>query len=187
MELADLPAVFALGERLFRAEAYPNLYRTWEEYELLQHYATEPQTCFVAELGGEVVGFVLGSIIEKSRSAWRYGYVVWLGVDPTTARKGVASRLVGRLTEELVHEGARILLADTEATNEPAIAFFTRQGFSKRRQHVYLEKNLEGDPKWADEVRAAREERKRKEEWREERRKSSRLLFPSGVPGPRRP
>lgn len=184
MEIADLGAVFALGERLFRAEDYPNLYRAWEEYELLQHYATEPETCLVAELGGEVVGFVLGSVIDKARSAWRYGYVVWLGVDPATGRRGVASRLLARLTEEFVAEGARILLADTEASNEPAIAFFTRQGFAKQRQHVYLEKNLETDPHWADEVRAAREERKRVEAWREMRRKAGRSFggMPSAEP-----
>ena len=163
MLLEDLAAVFALGEDLFRAEDYPNLYRTWEEWELLQHYANERETCLVATLDDEVVGFILGSVIEKAKSAWRYGYVVWLGVDAAVGRRGIAARLLEELTEVFVDEGVRILLADTEATNTPAVSFFSRHGFAKERQHVYLEKNLEADEEWAAEVQAARKERKRHE------------------------
>ena len=44
MELEDLPKVFALGERLFTAEKWPNLYRTWDEYEVIELFAHIPGT-----------------------------------------------------------------------------------------------------------------------------------------------
>jgi len=41
MSLQDLPAIFALGERLFPADKWPALYRTWDEYELAVHFASD--------------------------------------------------------------------------------------------------------------------------------------------------
>ena len=49
MILEDLPKVFALGEKLFTAESWPNLYRTWDEYEPVEFFASEGETCLVAE------------------------------------------------------------------------------------------------------------------------------------------
>jgi ribosomal protein S18 acetylase RimI-like enzyme len=146
MELEDLSAVFALGERLFTADLWPNLYRTWDEYELVQTFASDSETCLVAELDDRVVGFALGTLIDKRRSAWTYGYLVWLGVDPDLARRGVGKRLVNRLTEIFIDQGARIMIVDTEADNDPAVHFFRRHGFGNETRHVYMTKNLTSHP-----------------------------------------
>lgn len=143
LELEDLPAVYALGERLFTAERWPSLYRTWDEYELAEFFASEADNCFVAEDDeGRLLGFILGTIIEKRRSAWTYGWVLWLGVDPDIGRSGIASRLLDRITERFEEEGVRILIADTDPQNEPAVRFFEKRGFGHPRSHVYLSKNL---------------------------------------------
>lgn len=143
LELEDLPAVYALGERLFTAERWPSLYRTWDEYELAEFFASEADNCFVAEDDDDrLIGFILGTIIEKRRSAWTYGWVLWLGVDPEIGRGGIASKLLERITERFCEEGVRILLADTDPQNEPAVAFFEKNGFGHPRSHVYLSKNL---------------------------------------------
>lgn len=148
MELEDLSPVFALGEALFTADLWPNLYRTWDEYELVQTFASDGETCVVAELDGKVVGFALGTLIDKRRSAWTYGYLVWLGVDPGVARRGVGKKLTNRLTEIFISLGARIMIVDTEADNEPAVQFFRRQGFGNETRHVYLTKNLTSHPEY---------------------------------------
>jgi len=96
LELEDLARVYALGESLFTAELYPNLYRTWDEYGLVEFFAADEDTCFVAEADGEVIGFLLGTLIDKRRSAWRYGWVVWLGVHPGFAGRGIGKRLLAR-------------------------------------------------------------------------------------------
>ncbi len=150
MELDDLPEVYALGERLFTAERWPTLYRTWDDYELATMFASDGDTCLVAERerDGKLVGFVLGTIVSKRRSSWTYGWIIWLGVDPSQKRQGIARRLVDRLTEIFLEAGARILIVDTDAENDPALAFFERQGFDRGREHVYLSRNLKTHPKY---------------------------------------
>lgn len=142
MELVDLAAVYALGEQLFTSELWPALYRTWDEHELALMFTSDTETCLVAEMGDRIVGFVLGTIIDKSGSAWSYGYIVWIGVDPQVSRRGVGHRLVDRLTQRFSDMGVRMLMVDTAADNEAALAFFEGQGFGNRTEHIYLTKNL---------------------------------------------
>lgn len=146
MELEDLPRVFALGEKLFTAEKWPNLYRTWDEYEVIELFASDGETCLVAEVDDLLVGFALGTLIEKRRSAWTYGYLLWLGIDPDVQRRGVAGRLVSRLTDVFIELGARMVLVDTDAENDAALAFFRLQGFGNESAHVYLNRNLSTHP-----------------------------------------
>lgn len=142
MRLDDLPAVFALGERLFRTGRWRALRWTWDEYGLVDLFATDGDFCLVAEQDDALAGFVLGSLLEKRRSAWTYGYVEWLGVSPEAARRGIARALVERLTERFAEAGARILLADTDVENREAVAFFEKLGFGRAVTHVYMTMNL---------------------------------------------
>lgn len=163
MELEDLAGIFALGERVFLATESPNLYRTWDEYELIDYYSSDGEFCFVAELDDRLVGFVIGTIIEKRKSAWTYGYLVWLGVEPELEGKGVARKLVARLTDTFIEAGARIMMVDTDADNDKALAFFERAGFSQPEEHVYLTKNLTNLPqykRYREEEAAVEESRK---------------------------
>lgn len=146
MELDDLPTVFAIGENLFTAEKWPNLYRTWDEYELLDLYQSESELCLVAEINDEIVGFALGSIIEKPRSAWIYGYLEWIGVVPGVKHKGIGTKLFNRLTDLFIERGARIMLVDTEAENVEALSFFKKQGFKQEIKHIFLTRNLTSHP-----------------------------------------
>jgi ribosomal protein S18 acetylase RimI-like enzyme len=146
MSLSDLPAVYALGERLFPADKWPALYRTWDEYELAVHFASDGETCLVAEQEGVVVGFALGTLLAKRGSAWNYGYLLWLGVDGDLARKGVAGRLLDRMTDLFINLGARMVMVDTDADNGAALAFFRKQGFGQETPHLFLSRNLTHDP-----------------------------------------
>jgi ribosomal protein S18 acetylase RimI-like enzyme len=149
MELRDLPAVFALGQRVFTAEKLPTLYRSWDEHEVVEWFGSDGETCLVAEARepDRLVGFALGRMMEKPRSAWRYGWLEWLGVEPELKRSGIASRLVNRLTELFIERDARIMLVDTAEENTDALAFFRRNGFGDDRRHVYLSQNLDDHPK----------------------------------------
>ena len=146
MELEDLAAVYELGERLFTADKWPTLYRTWDQYELVEMFASDGETCLVAEDDDKVIGFALGTLIEKRRSAWTYGYLLWIGVDAGAGRKGVGARLVRRMTDIFIEMGARMMLVDTDADNTAALAFFRDIGFGNDSQHVYLQRNLSTDP-----------------------------------------
>lgn len=143
MEIDDLADVFHLGEKLFTSQEIPNLYRTWDDYEVIGFFQEDAEYCLVAEADGQIVGFVLGTTVTKTRSAWKYGHLVWLGVDPDYQRLGVARKLFNRFRELMEEEGVRILMVDTEADNVGAIKFFKSIGFNSPEQHVYLSMNME--------------------------------------------
>ncbi|MDH5525881.1 MAG: GNAT family N-acetyltransferase [Nitrospirota bacterium] len=148
MELEDLSAVYALGEKVFTADMWPSLYRTWDEYEPVSLFNSDGEFCLVAELNGKVVGFALGSLIEKRHSAWSYGYLTWLAVEPGMARSGIASRLIQEITEVFITARARMMIVDTDAENAPALKLFRKHGFDNEDQHIYLSKNLTSHPKY---------------------------------------
>lgn len=165
MVLEDLPKVYRLGESLFTAEKWPALYRTWDEYEIVEFFASDGEFCLVAVLDEdeespsgaqaeedeedeyELVGFCLGTLIEKRHSAWSYGYLMWMGVNPNLKGRGIGRRLLANLTDLFVEAGARMMLVDTAADNEGALTFFRSQGFGHELEHVYLSRNLDKHPK----------------------------------------
>lgn len=142
MRIDDLATVFHMGERLFRAEDVPNLYRSWDEYEVVGLFYDDAQYCFVAEIDERVCGFLLGTTVKKRRSAWKYGYLVWMGVDPESQRFGVGEKLFGEFQAAMLDDGVRMLLVDTEADNHGAIRFFEGLGFGNTEDHVYMTMNL---------------------------------------------
>ncbi|MFW5855320.1 MAG: GNAT family N-acetyltransferase [Thermodesulfobacteriota bacterium] len=143
MEIDDLAVVFHLGETLFKSTEVPNLYRTWDPYEVTGMFNDDTEYCLVAEAGRRIAGFALGTTITKSHSAWKYGYLIWLGVAPEFQRMGVAEKLLHRFRDLMIKDGARMLLADTQADNRPAIRFFEKNGFGNSEEHIYLSLNLD--------------------------------------------
>ncbi len=142
MTIDDLAEVFHLGERLFTARSFPNLYRTWDESEVIGIYQTAPEFCLVACIDGKPAGFTMGHIVVKARKAWDYGHLVWLGVAEEYQRLGIAHKLFQEFKKRMEEEGVRILIVDTESDNEKALNFFKNQGFSQPSDHVYLMLNL---------------------------------------------
>lgn len=159
IELEDLAPIYALGERVFTADRWSNLYRMWDEYEVVNHFTSDRDTCLVAEVDGQLAGFALGSIIEKRNSAWVYGYLLWLAVDPEICRQGTGSRLLARLTEIFIAEGCRMMLFDTETENAAAVNFFRKAGFGDEHEHVYMSKNLTKHPSY-EKLRPPRAQRR---------------------------
>ncbi len=139
----DLPAIFHLGERLFTSQEASNLYRTWDEYEVTHLFNSEPEYMSVAHIEERVVGFLLGSIIEKRHTAWNYGHLLWLGVDPDFAGQGIGERLFDRYRDLVQAAGVRMLLVDTQADNDRAVRFFQSKGFTNPIDHIYMTLNLD--------------------------------------------
>jgi len=137
MDIDDISAVYHLGEQLFTSEEFPILYRTWDQYEVTEYFTSDPDYCLVAEAEGQIVGFIIGTTIEKGGTAWKkYGYLSWIGVDESFQRTNLGYRLYRRLEERLRKDGVRMVIADTDADNEVAIAFFKSIGFTVTSHHV---------------------------------------------------
>ena len=142
MEIDDFANVFHLGEKLFSAERVPNLYRTWDEFEVISMYQGDPEFCLVAEVDTRIIGFALGTTISKSHSAWKYGHLVWLAVEPGFQRKNIGTRLFTRFRDLMLESGVRMLIVDTEMDDLPALRFFLKMGFGNPEEHMYLTLNL---------------------------------------------
>lgn len=148
MEIDDISYVYHLGEQLFTSEEFPILYRTWDQYEVTDYFTSDPDFCLVAEAEGKIVGFIIGTTIEKEGTAWKkYGYLSWIGVDEAFQRTNLGYRLYRKLEQRLRKHGVRMIIADTDAENEAAIAFFKAIGFSMSSQHVWLAKTLQRQSK----------------------------------------
>jgi len=142
MTIDDMAQVFHLGESVFTAEYSPSLYRTWDEYEITTLFNSDSQLCLVAELDRTLVGFALGTTVEKQQSAWKYGYLVWLGVRPGGQKSGIGESLFREIRRRMEDEGVRMIIIDTSADNTAGINFFTKMGFGNIQQHVYMTLNL---------------------------------------------
>jgi ribosomal protein S18 acetylase RimI-like enzyme len=142
LSIDDLAAVFHLGERLFTSDFSPSMYRTWDEYEITTLFNSDNELCLVAELEGQIVGFALGTTVEKVNSSWKYGYLVWIGVQPGLQKCGAGHKLFDEIRERMIEQGVRMIVIDTDADNEAGINFFKKQGFGNIQQHVYMTLNL---------------------------------------------
>jgi ribosomal protein S18 acetylase RimI-like enzyme len=142
MSIDDMSEVFHIGEEVFTAEFSPTLYRTWDEYEITTLVNSDTELCLVAELEDKIVGFALGTTVEKQRGPWKYGSLVWLGVRPMTQKASIGNALFRELRRRMQDQGVRMIIVDTAADNKAALSFFRKQGFSNPREHVYLSLNL---------------------------------------------
>lgn len=142
MTIDDLAAVFHLGEQLFTSEYSSSMYRTWDEYEITTLFNSDSELCIVAELNDEVVGFALGTTVEKHNSSWKYGYLVWIGTRPGLQKCGAGKALFEEIKLRMIEQGVRMIIIDTDADNEAGIHFFKKQGFGNIQQHVYMTLNL---------------------------------------------
>lgn len=142
MSIDDLAEVFHIGEEVFTAEYSQSLYRTWDEYEITTLFNTDNELCLVAEAGDKILGFALATTVKKHNSAWKYGYLIWLGVRRDIQKGQVGSRLFREIKRRMKEQGVRMLIIDTSADNLPAIRFFEKQGFGHIQEHVYMTLNM---------------------------------------------
>lgn len=142
MTIDDFSRVFHIGEEIFTAEYSQSLYRTWDEYEITTLFNSDNELCLVAEAGANIVGFALGTTVEKHNSPWKYGYLVWLGVCRDIQQQGVGRDLFKAVKRRMKEQGVRIIMIDTFADNQAAIRFFQKQGFGDKQAHVYMTLNL---------------------------------------------
>jgi len=142
MTIDDFPEVFHIGEEVFTVEYSQSLYRTWDEYEITTLFNSDSELCLVAEAGDKIVGFVLGTTVNKHNSPWKYGYLVWLGVRKNIQQGGVGSGLFKEIKHRMKEQGVRMMIIDTSADNLPAVSFFQKQGFDDVQEHVYMSLNL---------------------------------------------
>lgn len=143
----DLPRVNEIDELLFGEERVP----TWPFSFQAYWDVHGPGICFVAELNGEIVGFLAGNILKEARSysifSLRHdighsdkdrqvGWIDMIGILPEHQGKAVGRKLVEAFQEECKRNNApmRGIVMDTD---EKLNKFLAALDFKKWDMVIY--------------------------------------------------
>ena len=92
------------------------------------HLLVTEDAAFVAESGGEVVGFVMTAIGGSGR-----GIIVTIDVLPKWRKKGIGTRLMSLAEDELRRRACRTVELEVSVDNKRAGRFYERLGYVKKR------------------------------------------------------
>jgi ribosomal-protein-alanine acetyltransferase len=125
MATSDVPAVLAFLQESPEAAA-------WSEESLLQ-IASAERAAWVAEVNGVVAAFLIG------RAAAGEFEILNMAVSRAQRRSGIGSKLLESALEFSRSSGGTRVYLEVRASNTPAIALYTRLGFTEcgRRAHYY--------------------------------------------------
>lgn len=96
-----------------------------------KYLCRNPDTCFVAEEAGRIVGAIL------SGNDGRRGYVSHTAVHPDFRHRGIGAELVQHMLQAMRSCGINKVALVAFASNEAGNAFWERQGFTVREDLVY--------------------------------------------------
>lgn len=101
---------------------------SWGERKFLTvdaDLAANPETCFVAELDGEVVGFIT-TVISKEKGQ---GHIPDVAVDRSAQGRGIGRRLIGHALEFFRQRGVAIARIETLSHNAIGAHLYPELGF----------------------------------------------------------
>ncbi len=98
-----------------------------------EFYFREPENFLVAKVGNEIVGYGIG---KESKGK---GEIISVAVRENWRRKGIGTKIVERLIENLKRKGARKIFLHVREKNEVAISFYQKLGFKilKKIENYY--------------------------------------------------
>ena len=143
-EGSDIPSVIKVN-----AETLPEHYSEYFYYEVLNEF---PETFIVAQLGNEVVSYIMcrieyGLSVMKRFGLARKGHIISIATMPPHRGRGVGTALIQRAMEEMKKGGCKEVFLEVRVTNEDAVRLYgklgfqvtgTMQGYYKDGESAYL-------------------------------------------------
>ena len=129
--LEDIQSVLELWRQ---ADATPGVTDT--DDDLRRAIANSPAHVLVAEVGGRVVGSIIGTF-----DGWR-GNIYRLAVHPDRRRQGIARALVAEVEAKLARQGAKRITALVEKGHPWAMALWEAVGYRVDERIVRRVRNL---------------------------------------------
>lgn len=107
------------------------------------HYVSglDPQLARVAEVQGQVVGFIIGEIRSWEFRQPPTGWITALAVDPDHQRQGIGRRLLAEMFDYFRQRGIENVRTMVEWSDGEMLSFFTAMGFD-RGLFIELEKKM---------------------------------------------
>jgi len=122
-------------------EFIPGEAENYKRIEVLKQALRNPNyELLVAELEGEVVGFIDQWVIHDFVHGAKLGYVHSLYVSPEHRKKGIASKLLQEAMKNARDMGVSEIHITTRFDNKPAINLYRKHGLV--RKHLQLEKEF---------------------------------------------
>jgi ribosomal protein S18 acetylase RimI-like enzyme len=127
LKTEDLDAIVRIDEKVLGESR-----KDYWERKLEMMNDKSSQISLVAEVEGEVVGFILGEV-----SGWEFGVpetIGWMdtiGVDPAYQKKGVATALAHELIKNLKAIGVRTIYTLVSWNDWDLLQFFHAMGFTR--------------------------------------------------------
>ena len=109
---------------------------SWPLEAEVQWAVNRPALSFVAELGKEVVGFLLGDIRITEYGTDLRGWIDMVGISPDHQRRGIGRKLVEAFREECQRNGVTPNVIVREDDTE-LVEFWESVGFSKGKLVSY--------------------------------------------------
>ncbi len=132
MEPGDIGVIFEIDRRLTGIE------RAITHADLItQDLGGTLDLSFVAEVGNQVVGFLLARHAYVGEPVVEAGLIQGLGIDPDYSRQGIATKLVNSLLDRCRSKGpktVRVVLSERDSRME---GFFSYMGFRRAQLIVY--------------------------------------------------
>jgi [ribosomal protein S18]-alanine N-acetyltransferase len=143
-EASDITSVIKVN-----AATLPEHYSDYFYYEILNEF---PDTFIVAELGGELVSYIMcrieyGLSVMKRFGLARKGHIISIATMEQHRGKGIGTILIRNAMQEMKKAGCKEVFLEVRVTNDDAVRLYTKlqfqvtstmQGYYKDGESAYL-------------------------------------------------
>lgn len=136
MKIEDADEIGVISMAITQKPAGVNFKRIVEEQ--LRH---EKNACFVAEIEGNVVGFMISYIQSGGFGLKESAWIVQLGVDPKYMGQGIGDRLAKEIFKYCQKAGIKDIYTSVRWDSTDLLSFFKTLGFD-RSNFINLRKKL---------------------------------------------
>jgi N-acetylglutamate synthase-like GNAT family acetyltransferase len=112
------------------------------ENRMREYIKKDPNTCLVAEVEGNVVGFVIGDIKDWGFGVEKSGWLEIIGIHPKYMGQGIGKELGKRLLDHFKSKGIKNVYTVARWDSGDLLAFFKSIGFD-RSDFINLETKLD--------------------------------------------
>jgi ribosomal protein S18 acetylase RimI-like enzyme len=106
-----------------------------------KHARTDNDICFVAELDGRVIGFMISYILTFGFGIEKSAWIATLGVDPEYMGQGIGERLAREIFKLYKHMEISRVYTSVRWDSTDLLSFFKTMGFD-RSKFINLKKDL---------------------------------------------
>jgi len=116
-------------------------HRSWDQALLAEIMADDTGLLFAAARKKQITGFIIGAC-DKLDGEIESLSILWSGVIPPLARRGIEEELFNKLREEAISRGIKKINCHVRDRDQDRIAFYRGTGFAETGAVIEMELDL---------------------------------------------